>query len=171
MYLMHKSSEPGRIHSCVLCPFFPVKSLLVKDVCRPQRSVRRPVCWRQRGWELNSLSPKGKKQEVWGGRGIEIVSAADKDCCEAPEQQRLTWLVSLRAGVRFCSWIDWRRVIRNFLSSPSWAERRKRFYIYFYNYIDWETVLFIGRWFLTFSICSCSKPMIFLWPSTTWLWK
>lgn len=24
---------------------------------------------------------------------------------------------------------------------------------------------------LTFSICSCSKLMIFLWPSTTWLWK
>lgn len=41
---------------------------------------------------------------------------------ETPEHQTQTWLVTLWAGVRFCSCIDCRRVIRNFLSSPSWVE-------------------------------------------------
>ena len=37
--------------------------------------------------------------------------------------QRPTWLASLLAGVRLCSWMDWSLVMRNFLSSPSWTER------------------------------------------------
>lgn len=53
----------------------------------------------------------------WSREGAAFVSCSD------PTH---TWLVSLRVGVRFCSWIDWRRVIRNFLSSPSWTWWRKR---------------------------------------------
>lgn len=95
------------------------------------RELRRLIYWRH----LNSQSPRGEiKQQRWGQC---VKLASDKK--NAREQQRLTWLVSLRAGVRFCSWMDWRRVIRNFLSSPSWTERSKgrwaRLVQFFYSHL------------------------------------